>query len=148
MVDTYALDPFLNHKFCVMVNDFGKINCTEVSGLGVDKEEVSYREGCDPLTMRKFFGMTTYENLVLKRGITTDASQFLDWEAEQKKTGKPLRKTIIVQVMDGAGNPARTYTVYKAWLKSIKFGDLNASSSEVYIETAEFCYEGLDVKVE
>lgn len=147
MVDTYALDPVLSHKFCVVVNGVGKIGCTKVTGLEESSGVVDYREGCDPPVMRKQPGLQEYSNVVFERGITTDSTQFLEWRQDIIKSGQAERKTVIVQVMGPGGDPIRTYTLYKAWPISLKFSDLDAKGSEVYMETLELVHEGLDVKL-
>lgn len=148
MVDTFPVDPILSFKFCVVVNGIGKIGCNKVSGLEESHSVVEYREGCDPTTMRKQPGMKEFPNVTLERGITTDSTQFLEWRARISKSQKADRRTVIIQVMGPTGDPVRTYTLYRAWPSNLKFSDLDASGSEVYMETLELVHEGLEVKVE
>ena len=148
MVETYAQDPIHNYKFCINVEGVGKIGCTKVTGLDESHDVIEYREGCDAPTMRKQPGLKSFSNVSLERGVTADSTQFLAWRADITSTGKAVRKTVIIQVMDGPGNPVRTYTLYKAWPIKLEFGDLDASSSEVYMETLELVHEGLEVRVE
>src|ERR671912_624181 len=53
---------------------------TEVSGLSITHEVVDYREGNSPVdTSVKIPGRTSFDNIILKRGIVKGDNEFFSW---------------------------------------------------------------------
>ena len=148
MASTYPLDPILNHKFVVTVEGIGQIGVSEVTGLENENEVVEYREGQDPIAMRKITGMTSYSNVTIKRGITTNSSEFLQWRQEVIANTMASRRSVIIQISDGTGKPVRTLKLFKAWPVKMTIGDLSSSGNDVLMEDMELAYEGLKITLE
>jgi phage tail-like protein len=68
------VDPMVNFKFAVTIDDFEELGFMEVSGLVGTFDVIEYREGTDPITPRKLRGQIKFDNVVLKKGITNDTS--------------------------------------------------------------------------
>jgi phage tail-like protein len=88
-------DPFGQFNFLVNIDGLTVAGFSEVSGLTTDSNVMEYREGSDNNagvnTMRKLPGLTKYNNIVLKDGITTDNSI---WQWRQTVLqGSTLRKS-------------------------------------------------------
>jgi phage tail-like protein len=77
-------DPVRNFKFSVSFDmappGSGKSRAgfSSVSGLKESTEVVEYREGTEPSRMRKLFGQTSFDDVTLVRGLTTDR-EFISW---------------------------------------------------------------------
>lgn len=149
-------DPLRGYKFHVE-SDPGPLSCgfNKVSGLSEESEVAEYRDGCDNVTMRKFPGLVSYENIVLERGLSLERS-LLNWREEVIKdinlTNAPnvdglfsdFRRILVITLYDrGSFTPARIWNCLEAWPCKLDDGELDASSSDVVIESAEFCHEGL-----
>lgn len=163
-------DPLRGYKFIVTSQPTGdpplKCGFNKVSGLSEESEVAEYRDGCDPVTMRKFPGLVTFEDIVLERGLSMEES-LLAWREEVirsrgissgsggegiRGTGANatdgrfslFRRTLIIQLYDrGSSAIAREWRCIDAWPKKLDDGELDASSSDVVIESAEICHEGL-----
>lgn len=168
------LDPLRGYKFAVSDNT-GTLLCgfSKVSGLSEESEVAEYRDGCDPVTMRKFPGLVTFENVVLERGLSVNGDLLAWREAVVRSSTKDVNKslgdisTTLVDAYDGTvdGSPLgqdgfrrtlfidlydrgatvvqRSWELLEAWPCKLDDGELDASSSDVIIESAEICHEGL-----
>lgn len=139
----------MSYKFIVSVEGVGKLATSKISGLETENEVVEYREGDDPTYMRKLPGLVSFNTVSLEHGVTPQASQFLEWRrmVAEECDLKEARKTVLIHVNNCEGKLIRTYTLRRAWPSKLSFADLDASSSEVYIETLELSYEGFSVKL-
>ena len=152
-------DPLRGYKFAVDSEPIG-IECgfQKVSGLSEESEVAEYRDGCDPVTMRKMPGLVTYENITLERGLSV-GDGLLDWRKEViydiQETQLPsfdgssaagdFRRTLFIRLYD-RGSPlvAREWKAIFAWPCSLNDGDLDSGSSDVVIQSCEICHEGLE----
>jgi phage tail-like protein len=106
-------DPYRNFNFLVEIDGITQAGFTDCSGFGASTDPIEYREGndnpgTDPKTMRKLPGMTKYNNITLKWGLT-DSKELYNWYRDISK-GKIARKngSIIVLDLEGA-EKARWY---------------------------------------
>jgi phage tail-like protein len=84
-----------------------------------------------------------YNNIVLKRGYTTDTSL---WKWRQNVIdGRTSRSTGSIILMDDARNPSLTWNFREGWPVKLEGPALNGKTSEVAIETLEICHEGLEL---
>ena len=117
---------------------------SEVSGLTTDSNVMEYREGSDNNhgvnTMRKLPGLTKFNNIVLKDGVTTDASL---WQWRQTVLqGNTLRKSGTIALLDEGRNKVLSWSFHDAWPVKYEAPAMNAKTSEVAIETLEIAHEG------
>jgi len=142
-------DPFLAFCFKVTIDDivgdpmvgFFK----SVGGLSFETEVVEYREGGENNSTHKLVGATKWKNLVLKRGFAS--KELLTWrEAWLAPTGPGpnARKGGKIEQMSPNGQTVlATWTFRNAWPVKWELSELDASKSEVSIETLEIAHEGL-----
>ncbi len=135
-------DPFRNFNFLVELDGITQAKFSECSGLDSTVESVDYREGGDNTTVRKLPGKTTYSDITLKRGIT-DSSELWDWH-NQAVQGNVQRKTgsIVLYDLANASEVAR-WNFVNAWPTKWEGPSLNATGSEVAIETLTLAHEGV-----
>lgn len=116
-----------------------------VSGLSVEYEYESFKEGGENRFEHKLPVRTRYTDMVLKRGMLTD-SEVTNWllNAFRDREFKPSNITIIL--MNEQGNPLRTWKVAHAIPKKWLVSDLNANDNAVVIETLELTYQYFTVE--
>src|SRR5688572_20363683 len=69
-------DPYASFNFLLEIDGIAKAGFSEVTGLNAEANVIEYREGTDPLTMRKLPGLEKFANVVLKRGVTKNPELF------------------------------------------------------------------------
>jgi phage tail-like protein len=133
-----------------------------VSGLREETEVTEYREGNDPSTMRKLPGLTSFDNITLEKGVALDAF-FRIWRNEIYEAARGLDGVMAPNLsMGGSGAGAfradldidlfekgtnfafasARWAVKDAWPNSLEYGDFDATSSDVLLETLELAHEG------
>lgn len=137
-------DPFGAFNFFVEIDGVTKAAFTEVSGLEVDVDVIEYREGGDPLGVRKLPGLVKYGNIVLKRGLTADHSLW-DW-IKKVIDGAVQRTDMTITLLDDQRQPVLAWHIKRAWPRKWTGPALNAKSSEVAIESLEIAHEGLELQ--
>ncbi|MDE3088921.1 MAG: phage tail protein [Chloroflexota bacterium] len=121
----------------------------KVSALKRTTEVVAHRRGGDSSSVRKSPGRTTFDPIVLERGVTHD-SAFEDWANlvwDLQKGGvgslKNMRKDIIVDLYNEANQLVKSYQVYRCWPSEyIALVDLDANATSVAIERLTLQNEG------
>lgn len=116
-----------------------------VSGLTVEYDYESFKEGGENRFEHKLPVRTKYADIVLKRGMLTD-SDVIDWllDAFRDRVFKPASVNVIL--MNEKGEPLRTWKVAQAIPKKWQIGDFNANESAVVIETIELTYRYFTVQ--
>jgi len=141
MPPAFRKDPLSSFNVRVEIDGVAVAAFTECSGLASETEVVSYREGTD-LKVRKLPGLTKFSNIVLKRGITADRSLW-EWRLSVVN-GNIQRKNGSVILLDATHTPIVRWNFFEAWPAKWEGPTLNATSSEVAIETLELAHEGLE----
>jgi phage tail-like protein len=110
-----------------------------VSGLSVEYDFESFKEGGENRFEHKLPVRTKYADLVLKRGMLM-GSAVLDWftAAFRDRSFKPADINVIL--MNEQGQSLRTWNVAHAIPKKWLISDLNANENSVVIETMELSY--------
>jgi phage tail-like protein len=134
-------DPYRVYNFLVEIDGITRAGFRECSGLDTSNDAIDYREGIDPRAVRKLPGMTKYTNITLKWGMTDDA-QLWDWR-KKAMDGSVERKNGSIVLMDETGAEKLRWNFREAWPTKWTGPSLNATGSEVAIETLELAHEGL-----
>ncbi len=124
--------------------DTGVAFFKSVGGLKYETEIVPVREGGVNDTTWQLVGATKWSNLILKQGYTGD-SALLKWrEAWLNRTENKERieSGTIVQ-LDGNLREKAKWTFYRGWPSKWELSELDATKSELAIETLEIAHEGL-----
>jgi phage tail-like protein len=90
-------------------------------------------------------GMKKYSDITLKKGVFTTDNKFFDW-ISQISLNTYERLTVVIRLLDEAGEPKMTWTLTNAFAKQITPTDMNSQSSEAAIETIVFAHEGLRIE--
>lgn len=151
-VNTHRFDPYKSYNFRVKWD--GRIVCgiSKVSALKRTTEVVRHREGGDNGVDRVSPGRTTYEAITLERGVTHDPD-FEAWanlvhvfagDAEMRL--RSLRKDIIIELYNEAGQKVIAYKVYRCWVSEYQaLPDLDANANAVALEHIKIENEGWEL---
>ncbi len=117
----------------------------EVSGLDVENQVIEYRKSNSPLfSTEKIPGLVKYGNVTMKRGIFVNDNTFWDWHAEIKMN-LVKRRTVLIKLLDEAGNITMQWQLDNAWPTKISSTDLKSEGNEVAIDTLEIAHEQLTI---
>lgn len=116
-----------------------------VSGLAVEYDYESFKEGGENRFEHKLPVRTKYADMVLKRGMLTD-SEVIQWflAAFRDRDFKPTDISVIL--MNEKSEPLRTWNVAHAIPKKWLVSDFNANESSIVIETMELTYRYFTVQ--
>lgn len=134
-------DPYRSYNFRVEIDGITRAGFRECSGLDTTQDPIQYREGTDPLTQRKLPGLNTYSNISLKWGITDDA-EFWNWRLKSMQ-GQVDRKNGSIVLLDDTGTEKLRWNFTNGWPTKWTGPSLNATGSEVGIESMDIAHEGL-----
>lgn len=148
--------PLTKMNFLVTVDGVsGTAAFSEVSGIEATVDVIEFRQGnAHSLAPVKIPGLVKHGNVTLKFGYTLD-SAFKTWiqECVSEVRGEMPRSRVQIEMIDiNGGAPqnlvesisgTRVWVLTNAWVTKYTAPDLNASQSEVAIETVELAYEEL-----
>jgi phage tail-like protein len=130
----------LGTHFMLEVEDAVLGYFTECTGLEAEYETLAYAEGGQNMFVHQLRGRLRYQNVVLKRGITSSRAM-LDWF--QKNKERSSRGGMTIKLLD------RDLKVIQTWAFScavpIKYVGPTPSTdgTGMAIETLEIAHEGL-----
>jgi len=150
-VNPTRLDPYKNFKFRLKWDGKYVAGVSKISPLVRRTEVIVHREGGDPSSSRKSPGETQFEPITLERGVTHDTA-FEDWAnlvwrfragAGAEVALASLRKDVILEVYNEAGQLALAYKIYRCWVSEYQaLPDLDANASATLIEHVKLENEG------
>jgi phage tail-like protein len=137
-------DPYRNYNFKVEVEGLTLGGFREVSGLDSAQDPIEYREGTDPLTVRKLWGLNKYSNVVLKWGIVDDAALW-DWRKKCMDGKLDRSSSGSVILCDDTGEEKKRWNFVNPWPTKWSGPQLNATGHEVAVESLEIACEGVEL---
>lgn len=133
--------PFKKYNYKVLLEN-EEAGFSEVSSPDISTDAIEYREGnMAGRTSGKQPGILKYSNVTLKHG-TTSSQIFVNWMKEIQN-GNPLRKTVVISLLDDTMAEVASWQLEKAWPTKYTAPDFNATSNEIAIETLELVTEGV-----
>lgn len=150
--------PLTKMNFLVSVDQVtGVAAFTEVSGIDASVDVIEFRQGnSNSLAPVKIQGLVKHGNITLKMGYTR-SQNFKDWvyNCVKEQRGETPRRNITIELIDiNAGSPQSIaeapagpviWVLKNAWVAKYSGPDLNASTSEVAMETVEIAYEEMEI---
>ncbi|MNZ75484.1 T4-like virus tail tube protein gp19 [compost metagenome] len=127
--------------FWVELDDIYVAGFSEVSGLEAETEIEEYREGGVNGYVHKLPKGVKFPNLVLSKGMTRSPALW-NWY-ESTIEGTIERKTGAVVLQDADGTEFGRWSFFDAYPVKWTGPKLNASTSDVAIETIEIVHSGL-----
>jgi len=118
---------------------------TEISGLGSESEVVEFHEGGQNDVVRKLPGRLNFDNIVLKRGITGDASLW-QWR-RMVETGniQDARTNGKITLLD-RGRAVATWHFTNGWPSKISVSTPNAEGNDIVTESITIAHEGMTME--
>ena len=152
--------PLTKMNFLVTVDGMGTAGAafTEVTGIEASVDVIEFRQGnSHSLAPLKIPGLVKHGNITLKMGYII-GSQFKTWiqDCVSETRGAIPRKDVTIELINIQGgapdkpvedvtDESLVWVLKGAWVTKYSGVDLNASASEVAIETVELAYEELDI---
>lgn len=142
------VDPYRNFNFLVEIDGITQAGFMDCSGFGANTDPIEYREGNEnpgksPKTMRKLPGMTKYNNLTLKWGLT-DSKELYEWYLKISK-GEIVRKNGSIVVLDLEGTEKVRWNFFNGWPTKWDGPDFTSKGNDVAVETLEIAHEGVEL---
>jgi phage tail-like protein len=131
-------------EFLNIGND-NDVRFQSVSGLNVEYDTESFKEGGENRFEHKLPGRTKYPDLALKRGMLTD-SKVIAWLLDALQNRKIEPAQINVSLLNENHEPLMTWKVFRAWPRKWQVSDLNAQENSVVVETLELSYSHFTVQ--
>jgi phage tail-like protein len=143
-------EAFRTDEFVVEIEGIESPNITKVSGLSEGEvDAVEQHDGGANIIHKISSGIVKYDDLTLERNMdgTQADTDFKDWFAEMftldgSGTGSALRRNGSV-VKKQFGVEVLRFAFEGAWMKSSKFTDLDAASSNLMKQTIVLSVERL-----
>jgi phage tail-like protein len=142
---------------------------TQVSGLSISTQSISYREGGMNTTLHQLPGQTSFSPITLQRGVLSGSDEGIKWmrqlftaaagEGLTGSNGKNYRCNMNIYVLDHPmnGDPGivgelitskaykMKFRVFNAWITNLAFSDLSATDNQLMYETMTLVHEGMTV---
>ena len=136
------IDPYRAYTFNLLIQGVAAGHFTEVSGLGVRIERISYREAGLNSIVRSVPGQVSYSAVTLRYGLTSSADAW-NWLMEAVD-GRVRRTEVSIAMLDASG-AAETmrWNLANAWPCEWHGVVLSGASQELAIETLVLAHEGI-----
>lgn len=134
-------DPIQNFRFLVEIPDTNQSSFNEVLMPEAMIDVIEYREGNEPIHVRKLSGLTRYSNIVLKWGITENMALYNWIKSGMENGASASRRAMSILLLDETGKEKVRWNFFEAWPVRYKVSDLNAQTSEVVFEMIEIAFE-------
>jgi phage tail-like protein len=160
-VNSSRFDPYKTFKFRVKWDGKYVAGVSKVGGLKRTTDPVTHAEDGEPSAGRRSPGRTEYEAITMEQGVTHDpgfeawASQVSNYcnaraEADQQAKEVPpsdLRKNLVIDVFDEAGQKVASYEVFRAWVSEFAArADLDANANAILIQLIKIEHEGVGAR--
>ena len=149
--------PLTKMNFYVSVDGIGEMAAfNEVTGIEASVDVIEFRQGnAHSLAPVKIQGLVKHGNITLKMGYTRK-QDFKKWvmDCVNERRKETPRKDVTIELIDigtespqgkvsDIKDPSLTWILKSAWVTKYTGPDLNATTSEVAIESVELAYEEL-----
>lgn len=118
----------------------------ECSGLEITMEPKEVREGGNNQENIHLMGATSYGQLTLKRGMTSNLDLW-NWFAAAGQTGRRSVAQGQITLSNAAGQPALTFILTDCLPVKMRGPSLNAKDGQVAIEEMQLAYARLTVRL-
>jgi len=143
------MDPISAHQFALEIQGIAEATFREASGFGSENDIIEQKEqGPKGEThIRKIPGTLRWQNLVLKRGLTSN-TELWKWR-EQVITGQIEKARLDGSIVayDEDGTEKMRFNFIRGWPSKWESTGLNSMGNEPVIETIEITHEGLERKL-
>lgn len=136
------VDPYRAYNFKLLINNVTEGHFTEVTGLGVKVDRISYREAGNNSVVRAIPGRVTYSAVTLRYGLTM-SSELWEWLITAVE-GRVSRRNVSIVMLEPTGaTEVMRWNLINAWPEEWYGAPLDAMSRDLAIETLVLAHEGL-----
>ena len=136
---TIESDPLQSFMFKVSIPGIPTgVGFQKVGGLSREVEVVEYFENMYDHA-HKLPGRESVSEVTFERGMYAD--DYLQTLYEKVFNNNTVRNTVVIQVCDRFGAIKREFKCAEAWFSKYECADLDATSSDVIIETLTMVFE-------
>lgn len=136
---TMEADPLQSFMFKVSIPGLPTgVGFQKIGGLSREVEVVEYLENMYQHT-HKLPGRESVSEVTFERGMYAD--DYLQTLYEKVFNDKKVRNTVVIQITDRFGKIRREFKCAEAWFSKYECADLDATSSDVIIETMTMVFE-------
>ncbi|MBE9116390.1 phage tail protein [Lusitaniella coriacea LEGE 07157] len=129
----------------VTIGGDDSIAFSEVSGLSIQYETITYRDGLSYKDGAKHMpGLGSPINLTLQKGIVKSDSYLLDW-INTIRLNTVEKRDVRIDLLNENGEATVSWTVKDAFPTKLDAPSFNATSSEVAIESLELMANSLEI---
>jgi phage tail-like protein len=134
------LDPLRGFRFLLEIDGITSGGFSRVKGITREIKHESYREGGNNEYEHKLLTQVNHPVVVLERGLALD--DLWAW-ALAAADGDVMRKTIRIRLQNEANEKMWAWQIEHALPVKWSASDLDASSSQVVMESLELAHHGL-----
>ncbi len=120
----------------------------EASGLSKEAKLEEITSGGENRFKFRVPTSTSFQNLVLKRGVAATDSPLLEWCAQvlDSGLGEPIKtRNVQLNLLDEKGSNCSTWTFENAYPVKWSATDLKSQDNAMLIESLEFAYHYFDI---
>ena len=144
MKNNYPIPAF---HYRVEIDGMEPIAFTEISGLNISRETITYKDGLSCIQGAKHMpGMMSELKFTMKKGIIKGDSRLYDWINSIRITTVEKKNVTISLMNETSEAPVVTWKVKNAFPVKLDAPTFNATSNEVAVESLELMAD--DLKVE
>ena len=146
-------DPIQAFRFLVRLGDGSNISAafSRFSGVKMEMETFQSRDGDDIRGVKDYVPVfTSFAPVTLSKGVIGD-NEFIEWLFQaaprpnsQPKGGADLYRNLNVVAWDGLYERGVIWTLKNAMPIGYQLGGMDASRSEILVETMTFAITGMD----
>jgi len=139
-------DPEGNFLFALEIEGIQVANFLEVSGVKTATTVFEIEEGGLNQFVHKLPGQSRWENVVLRFGVTADAT-ILQWRDEVLQDEFSARRNGAIVVKNLEGEEVRRYSFKNGWPVAWEGPAFNANNAELAVEMIEIAHHGIEVSI-
>ena len=145
-------ESYRTSEFVLVIDGTESPGVTKVSGLSEGEiDTIEQADGGSGRIYKIASAVIKYESLTIERNVdgSPEDQRFRLWFQQTFKLNQPtqggsgVRKNGMI-IKRHNGVPVLTFAFYNAWVKSSKFSDLEAGSSNLFKQTIVLEHEGLE----
>lgn len=133
-------DPYRSYRYLVEFDRLQWGGFSKVKGLSRETKFESFREGGVNDFEHKLATLTTYQNLIVERGLADP--KLWEWHREVVE-GRISRKTISIILQDEASAEVWRWHADAAFPVKWSVADLDGATTQILVESIEFAHHGL-----
>lgn len=131
--------------FRVTIGDNDAIAFSEVSGLSIEYQTITYSDGLSYKEGEKQMpGLSSPVNLTLKKGIVKADDYLFKW-IDSIRLNTVEKRDVRIDLLNENGEPTVSWTAKDAFPKKLDAPSFNATSNEVAIESLELMASRLTI---